>query len=88
MVRGMAKLGQSRTPPDLGCVRLDHPSRRPLARGCGRRSGQTISAKNQGHAGMQKLTRRVIEEEEGKTSGRKERLRGHMGVRTRALKEG
>jgi hypothetical protein len=35
-----------------------------------------------------RLTRRVIEEEEGKTSGRKDRLRGQMGVRTRALREG
>jgi hypothetical protein len=35
-----------------------------------------------------KFTRRVIDEEEGKTSGRKDRLRGQMGVRTRALRDG
>jgi hypothetical protein len=33
-------------------------------------------------------TRRVIDEDEGKTRGRKERLRGHIGVRTRALSDG
>ena len=33
-------------------------------------------------------TRRVMEEEAGKTSGRKERLRGQIGVRTRALSDG
>lgn len=30
----------------------------------------------------------MITDEEGKTSGRKERLRGHMGVRTSALSDG
>lgn len=30
----------------------------------------------------------MIDEEEGNTRGRKERLRGQIGVRTRALKEG
>lgn len=34
------------------------------------------------------LTRRVMEDEEGKTSGRKERLRGQMGVRTSAESDG
>jgi hypothetical protein len=34
------------------------------------------------------LTRRVTDEDEGNTRGLKERLRGHMGVRTRALSEG
>jgi hypothetical protein len=33
-------------------------------------------------------TRRVIEEEAGNTSGRKDRLRGQIGVRTRALSDG
>lgn len=33
-------------------------------------------------------TRRVIEDDEGNTSGLKDRLRGHMGVRTSALSEG
>jgi len=32
--------------------------------------------------------RRVTDEDEGNTNGRKERLRGHMGVKTRALSEG
>jgi len=32
--------------------------------------------------------RRVIEEEAGNTSGRKDRLRGQIGVRTRALSDG
>ena len=31
---------------------------------------------------------RRVEDEEGKTSGRKDRLRGHMGVRTMALRDG
>lgn len=30
----------------------------------------------------------VIIEDEGKTSGRKDRLRGQIGVRTRALRDG
>ena len=34
------------------------------------------------------LTRRVTDEDDGNTKGLKERLRGHMGVRTRALSEG
>ena len=34
------------------------------------------------------LTRRVMTDVEGKTRGRKDRLRGHIGVRTRALREG
>lgn len=34
------------------------------------------------------LTRRVMDEDEGKTSGRNDRLRGQMGVRTSALKDG
>lgn len=29
-----------------------------------------------------------MEDEEGKTSGRKDRLRGHIGVRTSALNDG
>jgi hypothetical protein len=33
-------------------------------------------------------TRRVMEEEAGKTSGRKDRLRGQIGVRTSALSDG
>ena len=33
-------------------------------------------------------TRRVMEDDAGKTSGRKERLRGQIGVRTRALSDG
>lgn len=37
---------------------------------------------------MEVLTRRVIDEDDGKTNGRKERLRGQMGVRTSALNEG
>ena len=37
---------------------------------------------------MQGLTRSVIEDEEGNTSGRKDKLRGQIGVKTRALKEG
>jgi hypothetical protein len=37
---------------------------------------------------METFTRRVIDEEEGNTRGRKERLRGQIGVRTRALREG
>lgn len=36
----------------------------------------------------ERLTRRVIEDDAGKTSGRKDRLRGQMGVRTRALSDG
>lgn len=34
------------------------------------------------------LTRKVMLDEEGKTSGRKDRLRGHIGVRTIALSDG
>ncbi len=34
------------------------------------------------------LTRSVIDEEEGKTRGRNERLRGQMGVNTIALRDG
>ena len=34
------------------------------------------------------LTRRVIDDDDGKTRGRKERLRGQIGVSTRALREG
>ncbi len=34
------------------------------------------------------LTRSVIDDEEGNTSGRKDKLRGQMGVNTRALNEG
>ena len=34
------------------------------------------------------LTRRVIFEVAGKTRGRKERLRGHIGVKTRADRDG
>lgn len=38
--------------------------------------------------GAEGRTRRVIADEEGKTSGRKERLRGQMGVSTIALSDG
>ncbi len=34
------------------------------------------------------LTRRVMSDEDGKTRGRKDRLRGQIGVKTRALSEG
>ena len=34
------------------------------------------------------LTRSVTEDEDGNTKGLKDRLRGHIGVRTSALKEG
>ncbi len=34
------------------------------------------------------LTRKVIEDEEGNTSGRNDRLRGQIGVMTKALNEG
>lgn len=33
-------------------------------------------------------TRKVTTDDDGKTSGRNERLRGQMGVNTRALKDG
>ena len=33
-------------------------------------------------------TRRVIDEDEGKTRGRNDKLRGHIGVKTSALSEG
>lgn len=33
-------------------------------------------------------TRRVIDDDDGKTSGRKDKLRGHIGVKTSALSEG
>lgn len=33
-------------------------------------------------------TRSVITEDDGKTRGRNDKLRGHIGVSTRALKEG
>ena len=35
-----------------------------------------------------RLTRKVIEDDEGKTRGRNDKLRGHIGVRTIALREG
>lgn len=43
---------------------------------------------NADHQCVVQLTRRVITEDEGKTRGRKDKLRGHIGVSTRALKEG
>lgn len=41
----------------------------------------------QSHVGMA-FTRRVTDEDEGNTRGRKDKLRGQMGVRTRALSDG
>ena len=41
-----------------------------------------------GTNGIEVRTRRVIDDEDGKTSGRKDRLRGQIGVRTSALKDG
>ena len=38
--------------------------------------------------GAKVRTRRVIDDEEGNTSGRNDRLRGHIGVRTNALNDG
>jgi hypothetical protein len=34
------------------------------------------------------LTRRVITDDDGKTKGRNDKLLGHIGVRTNALKDG
>ena len=34
------------------------------------------------------LTRRVITDDDGKTRGRNDKLLGHIGVRTNALKDG
>ena len=38
--------------------------------------------------GFRTLTRNVITEDAGNTRGRKDRLRGQIGVRTNALNEG
>jgi len=51
-----------------------------------------VRMKGRGHVQLHDVgrtrTRRVIEEEAGNTSGLKDRLRGQIGVRTRALSDG
>ena len=61
-----------------GYVRLSASSRQNEKRG----------ARAKWHDVGRTRTRRVIEEEAGNTSGRKDRLRGQIGVRTRALSDG
>jgi len=39
-------------------------------------------------SGTIRLTRKVTDEDEGNTSGRNDKLRGHIGTSTTALKEG
>lgn len=56
------------------------PTANPYLSKCGMRSILTI--------GFRTLTRNVITEDAGNTRGRKDRLRGQIGVRTNALNEG
>jgi len=47
-----------------------------------------VNEARQGGETEDERTRNVIIDDDGKTRGRNERLRGQMGVKTRALNEG
>jgi hypothetical protein len=90
MEQGKERIGPLLTPQALEYVILDRPLILRLARGCGPLSGHSkwylIDDIDKILKGRR--TRSVTTDEDGKTSGRNDRLRGHIGVNTRALSDG
>lgn len=67
-------------------MRFFHPWIRPQVHGYDHLSWRCVSGGKGSH--RLPLTRRVITDDDGKTRGRNDKLLGHIGVRTNALKDG
>jgi hypothetical protein len=63
-----------------------HPWIHLLARGYGHLPWRCVSRGEGSHGVL--LTRKVITDDDGKTRGRNDKLLGHIGVSTNALKDG